>query len=341
MISLAGFFSSTLSDDGSPWSAIARSPPLAAGCAGPLLASSNSALSRAISACNAVTDPQVFSLSTAVFVIILARCANVSVEIVSDNDVTEGLTVATRHVLLLPPNESLRRKVNFESLNCTCFGLPLSRSTSELITLPRTKSELLIMLASFNRSPSVAVVFCRSLPARSTNVNLEWRTLLTPFSETTSVLTFNTNTACERDDTLFMFVAATLRLAVPQRNASIASEVLATSHSYSPSTYTPFAESSLTDSPLSSASVAMLSLGESKSYTRSLYISKKDAFVVVRVDSPPPPPRAAASLAGLAILSKMDLRARWTSPASSSVPSLLIIKEISTDGDAREMINEI
>ena len=55
----------------------------------------NSDLSLAISACKAVTLPQVFSFKTALFLISLALCANFNVDSVSDRDWTEGVTVAT------------------------------------------------------------------------------------------------------------------------------------------------------------------------------------------------------------------------------------------------------
>ena len=61
----------------------------------PLFLAANSDLSLAISACKAVTLPQVSSFKTALFLISLALWANFNVDSVSVNDCTEGVTVAT------------------------------------------------------------------------------------------------------------------------------------------------------------------------------------------------------------------------------------------------------
>mmetsp|Transcript_956 Transcript_956/g.1491 ORF Transcript_956/g.1491 Transcript_956/m.1491 type:complete len:237 (+) Transcript_956:1217-1927(+) len=197
--------------------------------------SNSSLFNLAISNCNASTE--YVSFLTATFLISLARCANLSVEIVSEIDVAEGVTVATKQVLELPPQLSRSKNVSLESRNGTCLSFPFSLSTSELITCPKHNNELLIILASFKRSPAASVVFCLSLPAKSTNVNLDSRTLLVP--STSFVMTFftvNTNTAWDRDDTRFILVDATRRLSLPTRRTSMASTVLCTSCSMSPST---------------------------------------------------------------------------------------------------------
>ena len=83
-------------------------------------------------------------------------------------------------VLELPPSESFRRKVSFESLYGICLDLPPADSTKELITSPSVVKDLLIFVASFNLSPAAAVYFCLSEPARSTKCNLELFTFITP-----------------------------------------------------------------------------------------------------------------------------------------------------------------
>jgi hypothetical protein len=70
-------------------------------------------------------------------------------------------------VLLLPPNESLKIKVNLLSLYGTCLFLPSETSTRELITFPKDERDLLIIPASFNLSPTVLAIFYLSEPAKS------------------------------------------------------------------------------------------------------------------------------------------------------------------------------
>ena len=61
------------------------------------------------------TVPEESSLITALFFTSLARYANLSVLRVSPNETLAGLTHAMISVLELPPKESHKRKVNFES----------------------------------------------------------------------------------------------------------------------------------------------------------------------------------------------------------------------------------
>ena len=220
----------------------------------PFLASSSDR-SLAISARSAATPPDASSFRTAEFLTSLARCANLSVLTVSLRLDTLGVTVATRQVLALPPQQSLRRNVSFESRKGTWRSRPCSRSAKAPTTCPKVRRLPLIMLASFNRSPSALVDFCLSDPARSTRVNLATRVFVTPLtSSSRSVLTVSTNTACDRDEARFIFVLATVRFDMPLRSTSMVLEASATGFSSRPSTYTPLLPSSRTDRPRSSTS---------------------------------------------------------------------------------------
>ena len=64
------------------------------------------------------------SFTTALFFTVLARFANLSVDNVVPKQSDDGLTVAIKDVLELPPNESRRRNVSFESRYGTCHVFP-------------------------------------------------------------------------------------------------------------------------------------------------------------------------------------------------------------------------
>jgi len=95
------------------------------------------------------------------------------------------------YVFELPPKLSLNRNVSLLSLyGMNFFGF----SDRVFITNPKTVRDLLILAASFRRSPVVEVYFYRSLPAKSTklslllrrlcsttNVNMEWLLELSKF----------------------------------------------------------------------------------------------------------------------------------------------------------------
>ena len=71
----------------------------------------------------------------------------------------------------LPPRESCKILVNFESLYATCFYF-FDSSVSCEMTFPRAKRPILIATPSLKVSPDAPVFFGRSLPARSTKWNL-------------------------------------------------------------------------------------------------------------------------------------------------------------------------
>ncbi len=70
----------------------------------------------------------------------------------------QQLTIA---VLEFPPNESCKRRVNFEFRYGICVDFP---STNAEITLPNVDNDKLIFVASFNVLPSAPDFDCRSLP---------------------------------------------------------------------------------------------------------------------------------------------------------------------------------
>jgi len=80
-----------------------------------------------------------------------------NVETVSSKQSALGLTVAMMLVWLLPPSESLSRKVNFESRYRMCVVFLLETASSVRITAPSVVNDLLIMLASFNVAPAASV----------------------------------------------------------------------------------------------------------------------------------------------------------------------------------------
>lgn len=99
--------------------------------------------------------------------------------------------------------------VRFASLPAPPPALAAARAA---MTRPSVVKLLLIKAPSLSLVPVAPVAFARSLPARSTSEMRE------TFSPTMSVVVSwrfcvkrSVNTACERDDVSFMFVAATVR----------------------------------------------------------------------------------------------------------------------------------
>lgn len=88
------------------------------------------------------------------------------------------------------------------------FGLDL--------TIKQFTTHLLIFDPSFNRSPTAPVLTALSEPARSTSDNRATFSPDTPVAASVNVCVRTTlKTAWERDDSLFMFVAATVRDLLP------------------------------------------------------------------------------------------------------------------------------
>ena len=95
----------------------------------------------------------------------LALEAYLRVCVVSSYADCSGEMQATMIVLELPPRDSLRSLVNFESLNGIYLDLFSER---DWITMPRASRDQLIFFASSRRLPIVLVLLTLSLPARST-----------------------------------------------------------------------------------------------------------------------------------------------------------------------------
>lgn len=94
-------------------------------------------------------------------------------------------------VFELPPNESLNKKVNLESLYGICLYFPYATSSRLLITNPSVVKDLLIFEASFNLSPTVLDIFYLSEPAKSTKFSLELLTIYKPsFSILLSIISY-------------------------------------------------------------------------------------------------------------------------------------------------------
>ena len=89
-------------------------------------------------------------LTFALFLICFALIPNFRVEIVSFLLKILGLHVITSAVFELPPSDSYRIWVSFESLYGICVDLP---SVNLLITIPKVVKLLLIFCASLSAAP--------------------------------------------------------------------------------------------------------------------------------------------------------------------------------------------
>ncbi len=137
------------------------------------LAEFNSSLSFLISCLSPSIFPLDSSLIEALFFIILALYANLSVERVSEKAPEAGEILAIINVLEFPPSESLSKKVNLESLYLIWYYFPSVIYTNVFITQPKTVRDLLIFPASLSLSPTAAVYFYLSEPAKSTKCNFD------------------------------------------------------------------------------------------------------------------------------------------------------------------------
>ena len=110
------------------------------------------------------------SLTRASFLMFLARFANLSVDVDSTNASSAGEIIAIIVVLQLPPNESSKMRVSFESRYGMCWR-PRA-SVSAAMTLPSAERDWLIFFVSSRRCPVAPVRRTRSDPARSTRLSL-------------------------------------------------------------------------------------------------------------------------------------------------------------------------
>ena len=150
-----------------------------------------------------------------------ARLAYLSVLSVSSRSASPGDTHASIIVLELPPSESCRRRVSFESRYGTwwCF------SHRALITLPSASRPLLIWMPSCSRSPLAPVRLARSEPARSTKCSFGLKTLPVLAKRSSRLMV---KMACERELDAFIAVAPVCRFRAPSTRTAIASSTLDT-----------------------------------------------------------------------------------------------------------------
>ena len=107
-----------------------------------------------------------FSLTSALVLIIFALLANMRVEIVSPKYAYFGEMLTSNLVLEFPFKESLRKNVSLESRNGMYFFFLLGYDKKEM-TLLRVRRDLLMLHPSLSLSPSALVILVLSLPARS------------------------------------------------------------------------------------------------------------------------------------------------------------------------------
>ena len=157
------------------------------------------------------------SLTTALHFIILARWANLSVELVSLRAPICGLRVQIISVFEFPPRESLRRWVNLLSLKLMKFvSLDFFEdSDSAYMTFPRLLRLLLILQSSLRRYPSALVSFTRSLPARSTIWNRDVFKDYVPSRYVVFFWIMAVNTAWDLELSKFMLVLAMCLFSCP------------------------------------------------------------------------------------------------------------------------------
>ena len=107
---------------------------------------------------------------------------------------------------LLPPRPLASIIVSFDSRNGMCFA----PSARHLTTNASLVSDRLIRIPSLAAAPDAPVFFMPSEPARSTRLSCE---KLLPFCSDHATCTISS--ACEREDTAFMLVAAVARILHP------------------------------------------------------------------------------------------------------------------------------
>ena len=108
-------------------------------------------------------------LTTALFLMRLARWAKRSDEMDSAPQILAGVTLQIITVTALPPRLSCRRRVSLDDR----YGICVTRfDVSALITFPSALSERLMFAPSRSRSPTVIAASDRSEPARSIKCSL-------------------------------------------------------------------------------------------------------------------------------------------------------------------------
>lgn len=147
---------------------------------------------------------------------ILARFANIKVEMLSCKYYYYELMVANSLVLQLPPIESFKKNVSLESRNGIYF-LFLSLSMSAFTTLPKALKDLLMLHPYFSLKPYTPVSFIRSLPAKSTTLIFVLINLDYSFSCMRPSI-FAVNILCDLEDSVFIEVHAIVLFLFPLAN---------------------------------------------------------------------------------------------------------------------------
>jgi hypothetical protein len=156
------------------------------------------------------------ALTRALFLMLFARMPKRSVESVSASLYDDGEQLMTSVVRELPPSDSCRMRVSFESRYGMCFACARRQrcararacaprlafeSVSALMTMPSAESDLLIFLASSSVWPDAPVLPTFSEPARSTRYRFP--VFCAPVSVFRCWIVMR-KIECERDDSAFM-----------------------------------------------------------------------------------------------------------------------------------------
>mmetsp|Transcript_13711 Transcript_13711/g.38985 ORF Transcript_13711/g.38985 Transcript_13711/m.38985 type:complete len:221 (+) Transcript_13711:1337-1999(+) len=209
---------------------------------------------------------------------------------------------ATITVRQLPPRESLRRRVSFESR----YGTNELPDASALMQFPRASSDRLMFAPSMRRTPRLSVCDARSDPARSIIDSFPMNV-----SRCSRCSTVTCSTACDLDEVTFIAVGSVLLRWLPECSNSITSSADSASVSVTPATHMP-----LTGSSRRSRQPPRPS-GVSRSHRFSLYTSMKEHLTATVL--PPSPAAVRASTA----LVKSVLTVRSITPGSSGVPIMV------------------
>ena len=210
--------------------------------------------------------PLAVRLTRAWLRIALARDANCSVVTVSSSAPPYGETHAIIAVRQLPPSESCRMRVSFESRYGTCTLRPLASHSVDM-TLASAESDRLIFFDSSSRSPLSPMNAARSLPARSTRLSRESLSAVPssparaasatasaadasgePLPGVMTCSSTTVNSACERELTSLIRVAAVVRARCPRAASAHTSCGERTVTSVTPSTKMPLCGSSRIES---------------------------------------------------------------------------------------------
>mmetsp|Transcript_15282 Transcript_15282/g.32558 ORF Transcript_15282/g.32558 Transcript_15282/m.32558 type:complete len:274 (-) Transcript_15282:194-1015(-) len=137
----------------------------------------------------------------------MACCPNSSELTVSNLSVMVGATQTMRVVRAAPPMAWESSRVSFDSRK---GGRSFFFEARISMHLPSVVSDWLMAFASSNAAPSTPLFLTRSDPARSTKCSLPERRRPAPEQEICTM-----STACDLDESAFIFVAAVFRFSLP------------------------------------------------------------------------------------------------------------------------------